>query len=162
MSVWVRVLVLGLLLTLPLMSGVCLAKARTERIEVSRAKELVARIEGATAGQFTIWSGPGTMVTTADDPARMGVSEGDFADWKGGAVEAPRPARTYDVSFFCMACEPARADTWRCYGLRYAIGRAGERGYIQIPPPGDDDYEVNVRSIYRGVEGQWFRATEKW
>src|SRR5687768_7425056 len=103
MNVRMRVLGLGLLVALPFTSGVCHAKAKTQRIEVSRAQHLIASIEGATAEQFTLWSGPGTMVTTADDPTLMTISDGDFADWKGGAVEVPRGARTYEVSFFCRA-----------------------------------------------------------
>ena len=92
-------------------------------------------------------------------PENLTLLELELASKK---VEAPRERPVYSVSFFCKACEPARRDTWRCYGVRYAPGRDGERGYIQIPKPGDAEYYVNVRTIYRGVEGQWFRATENW
>ncbi len=156
-----RMLGLGLLVALPF-AGDCLAKSKTERIEVSRDEVAVATIVGDPAERITIWSGPGTKMTLADGTGHMTVTEQDFADWKAGAVEAPRERPVYSVSFFCKACEPARRDTWRCYGVRYVPGRDGERGYILIPKPGDDEYEVNVRTIYRGVEGQWFRATESW
>jgi hypothetical protein len=156
-----RMLGLGLLLALPF-AGACVAKSETERIEVSRGKMQVASIDGAAAERITIWSGPGTRMTLADGTSHMTVTPGDFADWKGGAVNAPPGQPVYSVSFFCKACEPARRDTWRCYGVRYVPGRDGERGYIEIPKPGDDEYETNVRTIYRGVEGRWFRATESW
>jgi hypothetical protein len=152
---------LGLLVSLPF-AGDCLAKSRTERIEVSRDKVAVATIDGSPAERITIWSGPGTRMTLADGTSHMTVTEQDFADWKGGAVDAPRDRPVYSIKFFCKACEPARRDTWRCYGVRYAPGRDGERGYIQIPRPGDEEYELNVRTIYRGVEGRWYRATESW
>ncbi len=156
-----RMLGLGLLVALPFASD-CLAKSKTERIEVSRDKVAVATIEGGPAERITIWSGPGTKMMLADGTSHMTVTRHDFADWRSGAVEAPRDRPVYSVSFFCKACEPARRDTWRCYGVRYVPDREGERGYIQIPKPGDEEYEVNVRTIYRGVEGQWFRATENW
>ncbi len=54
------------------------------------------------------------------------------------------------------------SDTWRCHGARDVPGRDGERGYIQIPKRGDDDYEVNARTIYSGIEGRWFHSTESW
>jgi hypothetical protein len=153
---------LGLLLVLTFAMGICHAKSKTERIEVSRGKAPLVNIEGADADQITIWSGTGTTMTAADGTRRTPTSDRDFADWTAGAVEAPREVQTFNVSFYCKACEPARSDTWRCYSVRYAPGRNGERGYIQIPPAGDDDYEINVRTIYRGVEGQWFRASERW
>ena len=119
-----RMLGLGLLMALPI-AGDCLAKSKTERIEVSRDKVAVATIEGSHAERITIWSGPGTKVALADGASRMTVTEQDFADWKSGAVEVPREQPVYSVSFFCKACEPARRDTWRCYGVRYVPGRDG-------------------------------------
>lgn len=156
-----RILILGLLLAMPFAAGICQAKSKTERIEVSRGNAPLANIDGPDAQQITIWSGPGTSTITGDG-SRMPTSRGDFADWNAGAVEVPRGLPIFNINFYCKACEPARGDTWRCYAVRYVPGRDGERGYIQIPGAGDNDYEVNVRSIYRGVEGQWFRASEKW
>ena len=48
-----------------------------------------------------------------------------------------------------------------CYGVRYAISQDGQ-GYIQIPAAGDKDFKGNTQSIYRGVEGSWFRASARW
>ena len=50
-----------------------------------------------------------------------------------------------------------------CYGVRYAIARDGE-GFIQIPAATDNDrdFRGNIQSIYRGVEGSWFRASARW
>jgi hypothetical protein len=157
-----RTLSLGLLLALPFAAGICQAKSKTDRIEVSRGKSPLVSIAGAAAERITIWSGPGSTMTTADGRSSTPISYRDFVDWAAGAVEAPSGRPVFNVSFFCKACEPARGDTWRCYGVRYVPGREGERGYIQIPGTGEADYEINVRTIYRGVEGKWFRASEEW
>lgn len=156
-----RSLGLGLLLALPFVAGVCHAKSKTERIEVMRGKTRLLSIDGAIAGQFTIWNGPGVEMTTADGSRRAPASDRDFADWSAGA-EAPQGLPIFKVNFYCEACEPARGDTWRCYTVHYAPGRDGERGYILIPGTRDDEYDINVRSIYHGVEGRWFRASDKW
>jgi hypothetical protein len=155
-----RNLSLGLLLALPFAAGLCHAKSKLERIEVSRGKAHVVSIGGTPAEQINIWNGPGSTMTAADGSSRMSRSERDIADWNAGAVEAPQDLPVFNVRFFCKGRDPARDDAWRCYSVRYVPGRDGERGYIQIPPAGDDDYEANVRTIYRGVEGQWFRASE--
>jgi hypothetical protein len=157
-----RVSSAGLLLALSFVGESSFAGIETARLEISRDHVLVASIDGPAAEQFILWSGPGVTTTAADGTTRRVETVRDFADWNAGPVDPPVRARSYTVNFLCKACEPARGDTWRCYGVRYVPGRAGERGYIQIPRPGDDGYEVNVRTIYRGVEGQWFRATKEW
>jgi hypothetical protein len=145
-----------------LASGVCAAKSQVIRIDVMRGKAPLASIEAPLAGEFTIWSGPGTQVTTGGE-TRAGSSDGDIADWQHGAVPAPPAGRAvYDVVFLCEACEPARGAAWRCYGVRYAPGGPGAPGLIQIPAAGDPDFPGNLKTIYRGVEGQWFRASPRW
>ena len=36
------------------------------------------------------------------------------------------------------------------------------RGYIYLPGPADEGYQLNVRHIFRAVEGHWFCATPQW
>jgi hypothetical protein len=141
--------------------GACAAKSPLARIEISRGADLVASIEGETAREFTIWSGPGTSVT-ADGVTAMSLTPGDIADWKLGAVAPPENAAALTVAFHCEACEPARTGAWRCYGVRYLPGANGAPGLIQIPAAGDREFPGNLQTIYRGVEGRWFRASEKW
>ena len=69
------------------------------------------------------------------------------------------------MRFYCAA----RGETPRetvpsslCYGVRYGIDRDSGQGYIQVPPERDRDFPYNTRTIYRGVEGRWFRASASW
>jgi hypothetical protein len=140
--------------------GTCEAKSQVTRIEVIRGKAPLVTIEAPVAGEFTIWTGPGTVSTGGD--AQKSTHEGDIADWAHGAVKAPSRGPVYNVAFLCEACEPARKDEWRCYGVRYAPGKRGAPGLIQIPEAGDPEFPLNLQTIYRGVEGQWFRASPKW
>lgn len=142
-----------------------LAKSETARIEVLHGKKAFVTLSGAdTAGQFTIWSGPGTSMTAADGTVSTPAHPGDIADWQAGAVQLPRDSKVYKVRFYCAAGnEPVRADapTHLCYGVRYAISRDGA-GFIQIPDANDKEFKGNTQSIYRGVEGSWFRASARW
>ena len=140
-----------------------LAKEPTTRIEVGNGKRAIVVLTGAeSAGQFTIWSGPGTSVTDAAG-TRMSTGEGDFADWAAGPVEAPQGLPVYSVRFYCAADAPGHESipSNQCYGVRYAIAR-GERGFIQIPPALDEEFPLNMQSIMRGVEGNWYRASARW
>ena len=44
--------------------------------------------------------------------------------------------------------------------LRHRAATA--RRFIQIPAANDKDFKGNTQSIYRGVEGSWFRASARW
>jgi hypothetical protein len=141
------------------------AKSETARIEVLHGKRAFVTLSGAdSAGQFTIWSGPGTGVTAEDGSVSTPTHPGDIANWEAGAVQLPRDVKVYKVRFYCAAGDaPAHEDgpTHLCYGVRYAISQDGQ-GYIQIPAVGDKDFKGNTQSIYRGVEGSWFRASARW
>jgi hypothetical protein len=36
------------------------------------------------------------------------------------------------------------------------------QGYLYFPGRSDEHFRLNVRSIHRGVEGQWLRANHAW
>lgn len=152
-----------LLLALPLLVS---AKGETTRIEIAHGKRPFVTLEGpASAGQFTIWSGPGTSWGPAGEPGQMSTSPGDFADWLAGAVEPPQKLAVFKVRFFCAARQEQQPDippSHQCYGVRYAIDPQTQLGYIQIPPERDKDFPDNTRTIYRGVEGRWYRASARW
>jgi len=134
------------------------AKSETARIEIAKGKRPFLTLSGEeSAGRFTIWSGPGTSAT-APDPR-------DIADWNAGAVEPPRNLQVYKVRIYCAALGETPRETVPsslCYGLRYGIDRDTGQGYIQVPPEHDRDFPDNTRTIYRGVEGRWFRASAGW
>ena len=151
------------LLVLPALG---LAKGQTARIEILHGKKPFLTLSGAdTAGQFSIWSGPGTGGWTAEDSSGSApTSHRDFADWKAGVVQLPRDSKVYKVRFYCADKDvPAREDapSHLCYGVRYAISGDGT-GFIQIPAATDMDFKGNTQSIYRGVEGSWFRSSDLW
>jgi hypothetical protein len=158
-----RAILLAALLTI---STGALAKSETARIEIARGKHTIVTLSGEeSAGQFTIWSGPGTSAGPVGEPAAMTTSGRDFADWLGGAVEPPRKLQVYKVRFYCAARgENARESipSSLCYGVRYAVDPATGLGYFQIPAEGDAEFRANTRSIYRGVEGSWYRSSDRW
>jgi hypothetical protein len=134
------------------------AKGETARIEIAKGKRPFLTLAGEeSAGSFTIWSGPGTSTSTPD--------ERDIADWNAGAVEPPRNLQVYKVRFYCAALGDTPRETVPsslCYGVRYGIDPDSGQGYIQVPPERDRDFPDNTRTIYRGVEGRWFRASAGW
>ena len=142
-----------------------LAKSETASIEILHGKKAFVTLSGAdTAGQFTIWSGPGTTMTAADGTVSTPAHPGDIAHWEAGVVQVPRDVKVYTVRFYCRAPEADGLKTMamrQCYGVRYAISQDGQ-GYIQIPAVGDKDFKGNTQTIYRGVEGSWFRASALW
>jgi len=143
------------------------AKSETTRIEVAHGKRPFVTLDGpATAGQFTIWSGPGTSSDPEAGPGQMTTGEGDIADWTAGSVELPQgKLAVFKVRFFCAALQdeqPVVTPSHQCYGVRYAIDPQTQQGYIQIPPERDKDFPDNTRTIYRGVEGRWYRSSARW
>src|SRR3982751_2784181 len=156
MRLVILVVALPALLALPQIGA---ANGETARIEISKGKRPLLTLSGEeSAGQFTIWSGPGT--SRAETPG-----ERDIADWNAGAVEPPHHLQVYKVRFYCAALGETPRETVPsslCYGVRYGIDRDSGRGYIQVPPEHDRDFPDNTRTIYRGVEGRWFRSSASW
>src|SRR5688572_19157025 len=156
-------ILIAALFAMPALSA---AKSETARIEIARGKQtLVTLIGEEAAGQFTIWSGPGTSAGPPEGPGPMSTSDRDIADWMAGSVPPPRKLQVYEVRFYCAARgENARESVpySLCYGVRYAIDRRSGQGYIQIPAANDAQFPGNTRSIYRGVEGSWFRSSDRW
>jgi hypothetical protein len=142
------------------------AKGETTRIEIARGRHAVVTLEGpAQAGRFHIWTGPGTFMASADGTPIEAPTEHDFADWAAGPVEPPRGLEVFSVRFYCAARGERTRESLpshQCYGVRYAYDRAGLRGYIQIPKAKDREFPLNTQSIYRGVEGSWYRASQGW
>jgi hypothetical protein len=134
------------------------AEGETARIEISKGKRPLLVLSGQEfAGQFTIWTGPGTPSSAVD--------ERDFADWRIGAVEPPRGLQVFKVRFYCAAhgeTPKESVPSSLCYGVRYGIDPDTGMGYMQIPPEGDREFPGNTRTIYRGVEGRWFVSSARW
>lgn len=89
-------------------------------------------------------------------------------DWSKGTVAAPSPALPrFQVKFYegCKFSDgPAchSEETSLAYVVTYVYDPLTKQGYVYLPAKDDEFVEVNVRSIYRGVEGHWLLASEEW
>jgi hypothetical protein len=101
---------------------------------------------------LNIWSGNFKIESGVGSPI---VSDGSIL-WSQGAVpEPPKGLPQYEVSFYGRFPEERLM-----YVLRYLYDPSEKKGYVYLPGKGEDWYDVNIHSIYRGVEGHWFRASD--
>jgi hypothetical protein len=146
------VLVTFLLLAFP---AQMFAKGETLSIIIKSA-DLKAPIEITdphTLAMFNVWTGPGTSWT--------GISPKDaerfIVDWSQAVTERPRGLQRYEVFFYTKL-----PNEHVVYVVFYEYDPATQRGYVYLPGRTDDWYGLNVGTIFRGVEGQWFRAWSGW
>lgn len=137
------------------------AKGPTTRIVIS-SPSLSAPIEitdPRLLDDIVVLSGPGT--SSYGNPGASGF----IVDWSANVTsQRPSGLPRYDVSFY-VARGRASATASReelAYIVRYEPDWDAGRGYIYLPGRDDDVYRLNVRTILRGVEGQWYRATDAW
>ena len=127
-----------------------LAKGKTVKVTI-KGTDLKTPIEISDPKileNFQVWTGPGT--STADRQSLI-------IDWSQGPVtEPPQSIRRYQVSFHTGPNEQI------VYVVYYAFSPDAEQGYVYVPGESDEWYRLNVRSIWRGVEGKWFRAWSAW
>jgi hypothetical protein len=127
------------------------AKGKTVKIVVQGA-DLAKPIEISDPNilaNFRVWTGPGTSSNEA---------QGLIVDWSRGAIkELPERLLRYQVAFYVDGQNERVA-----YVVLYAFDPATSHGYVYIPGRSDKYFDLNVRSIFRGVEGNWFRAWTVW
>ena len=149
------------------LSTVISAKGETTKITISGAN-LANPVEITDANiikQFQVWSGPGTSVCIGGRGNCVEGREGFIVDWLSGAVaERPSGLQHYEVSFYVTDARSAGqpGPEHLAYVVSYEYDPAGPRGYVYLPGKGDQWYPLNSASIYRGREGNWFRATRAW
>jgi hypothetical protein len=145
---------LAVLLSTPLV-----AKGVTKRITV-RDLATGTTIEFTDVQRFNVWAGLGTSSSFNGGPPMEG-GEGFIVDWSTGAVDQrPQGLRRYEVRFYVLR---ARATTESlAYVVGYEYDPASQRGFVYLPGRADDHYHLNVGSVHRGVEGQWFNASRAW
>jgi hypothetical protein len=108
---------------------------------------------------FNVWSGPGTFANGVEG------TEGFIVDWTAGPVtDRPNGLRTFEVSFYVRyANRPfTEQPDQLAYIVSYAFDPATGRGYVYLPGKSDGPYRLNTKAIYRGREGNWFRANAAW
>jgi hypothetical protein len=127
------------------------AKAKIVKITIKGAdlKSPIEISDPKTVENFQVWTGPGT--STADRQSLI-------IDWSQGPVsKPPEPLRRYQVSFY--TADPNERIVYVVY---YAFSPEAEQGYVYLPGDSDEWAGLNVRTIYHGVEGKWFRAWSAW
>jgi len=84
---------------------------------------------------------------------------GFIIDWsKGPVAEPPKGLRSYEVSFYTKLLNEERL----VYVVSYELDSSTQLGYVYLPGKTSENYVLNVGTIYRGVEGNWFRAWSMW
>ncbi len=137
------------------------AKGVTTRVVIT-ASSLPAPIELSDPNlldDFNVWAGPGVEVDGIEQ------SQGFIIDWQTGAIaERPAGLPRYQVFFYVkyknrpLASQPEQL----AYIVSYESDSDAGSGYVYLPGRSDEAYTLNTRSIFRGREGQWFRATAAW
>lgn len=149
-----------------LIVGLCLspslgAKGPTTRIVITApARSAPLEITDPTVLEaFAVWAGPGTTTNGAEG------ADGFIIDWRAGALPDRFTALPrYEVRFYStFANAPAESQSEHlAYVVFYAPDSRTGRGLVYLPGKGEQHYPLNVSTIFRGVEGRWFSATDEW
>ncbi|MGH9371635.1 MAG: hypothetical protein ACRD15_08910 [Vicinamibacterales bacterium] len=140
---------------------VVFAKGTTTKITITGAElqEPIEISDPEVLKNFNVWSGPGTFANGVEG------TEGCIVDWPSGAVtDRPNELRTFQLSFYVRyANRPFSEQTDQlAYIVSYAVDPATGQGYVYLPGRSDEPYRLNTKAIYRGREGNWFRANAAW
>ncbi len=83
-----------------------------------------------------------------------------IVDWSQGPVSAPpKGLPRYEVFFYANF---GNNEEKPVYGVSYEYDRLARRGYVYLPGKGEKCWQLNVGSIFRGLEGNWFSAWNLW
>jgi hypothetical protein len=132
------------------------AKAETSKI-IIKGVDLSAPIQitdPKTLANFVVWTGAGTDCTgTCSTPS----PESFIVNWSQPVADHPNGLHRYEVSFYAKM-----PDERLIYVVFYEHHPATEHGYVYFPGKTEEWYRLNVRTIFRDVEGKWFRASSVW
>jgi hypothetical protein len=152
-------------LVLSALNGSLSAKGITAKITIEGA-DLAMPIEisdAATVRRISVWSGPGISMNGVE------ATEGFIVDWQTGVVsERPPGLQRYRVSFsvrpWNLVSQRYDGNPQLAYVVFYERDASSDRGYVYLPGRRDREYDLNVRTIFRGsgLEGGWFRASAAW
>ena len=133
-----------------------LAKGLTSKITIDGPglKAPIAITDPSVLFHFNVWQGPGTYSTA---PGFNPNAPGFIVDWAQTATTPAKGLERYEVSFY-----EKMPDERLTYVVFYEYDPATGRGYVYLPGVKDEYYSLNVRSMYHGVEGQWFPAWSAW
>jgi hypothetical protein len=159
---------IAIVLILAGFSATLAGKGSTSRISISGG-DLASSLEirdPRIVEQFQIWTGPGTQTCLGGRGNCVEGTEGFIVNWSAGpvVVEKPSGLQRYEISFFVVD-ERFPGQTHHeevAYVVLYEYDPARWQGFVYLPGQGDQWYTLNSRSIYRRLEGNWFRATRAW
>jgi hypothetical protein len=142
-------------------TAVVFAKGATTKITITGAglQSPVEISDPEILKNFNVWSGPGTFANDVEG------TEGFIVDWASGAVtDRPNGLPTFELRFYVRyANRPFSEQTDQlAYIVSYAVDPATGQGYVYLPGKSDEPYRLNTKAIYRGSEGNWFRANAAW
>jgi hypothetical protein len=134
-----------------------LAKGRTVKIRIQGAdlKAPIEIVDQKILASFQVWSGLGTSSTDQ----KLHTTEPSFIiDWSRGTASAPpKELPRYELSFYAdFPNNPV------VYVVSYVFDPTSGRGYVYLPGRGENNYRLNVGSIIRGGEGNWFYSWRQW
>ena len=138
-------------------AGRLLAKSETVKMTItgSDLSKTIEITDKSILTRFNIWSGPGN--SRIENGVKTPIVNDGSILWSQGVVSnPPKGLPQYEVSFYGLFPEERIMHV-----LIYEYDPTAKKGYIYLPGRGDRWYEVNVRSILRGVEGHWFTASEE-
>jgi hypothetical protein len=146
-----------MLLLVCLFANDAVAKGLLTRIEVESGS-LRAPVEIQDTQALTLfnpWSGRGAWSEGVEQ------ATGFIVDW---VSQAPSPAANtgsvFKVRFYARHNSGSEKVAYTVLYTYVASDEAQEAVYL--PGKGDAEYSDNVASIFRGVEGKWFRPTAEW
>ena len=146
-----------ILLFLCLLSGPVTAKGVLTRITIQK-DALTAPVEirdNEILRRFTPWAGPGAWSEGIEQ------TQGFIIDWGSGILATvPERRELFEVRFY-VKHDPERPEELG-YLISYAYDPNADQDAIYLPGRHDAGYAVNVASIFRGIEGNWFRPTSEW
>ena len=134
-----------------------LAKANTVKITIkgTNFKTPIEISDPKILATFQVWTGPGTS---------SNEKQGFIIDWSQGPVrEMSQVLRGHGVMFqgYQVSFHTGPNDQI-AYVVYYSFSPGEEQGYVYVPGESDEWYGVNVRTVFRGVEGKLFRAWDAW
>jgi hypothetical protein len=151
--------VLGLLLMVGIPASL-FAKGRTVRITI-KGLDLESPIDitdPKILANFNVWTGPGTSSNGRTGTANAG--KGLIVDWSQGTISPPpKGLPLYEVFFYA---DFGNQEEKQVYVVSYEYDPSTQHGYVYLPGKGDKWWRLNVSSIFRGLEGNWFSAWSAW
>jgi hypothetical protein len=133
------------------------AKGDTVKIAIHGAnlKTPIQITDRKVLANIQVWSGLGT---SSSESGFNPKAPSFIIDWsQGPTAQPPKGLPHYEVSFYAnMPSEQL------IYVVSYAFDASTGHGYVYLPGRNDKNYYLNVGTILRGVEGNWFHSWTQW